>query len=154
MMMESPEIRSFGKWISILHRQFQIYLDNELNSYDLNSSEYIYLVNLVCNEGVNQKYLSNMLIIDDTLTTRAMKSLEKKRFIIRETSLVDKRSYNASLTEKGKSIQPIILEKLHYWTDTLSKDMDDGEMDFILEKLILMSKNALLITKGEKNEKA
>ncbi|HEY5562275.1 MAG TPA: hypothetical protein VIK72_11070 [Clostridiaceae bacterium] len=63
MMMESPEIRSFGKWISILHRQFQIYLDNELNSYDLNSSEYIYLVNLVCNEGVNQKYLSNMLII-------------------------------------------------------------------------------------------
>ncbi|HEY5562274.1 MAG TPA: hypothetical protein VIK72_11065 [Clostridiaceae bacterium] len=43
-----------------------------------------------------------------------MKSLEKKRFIIRETSLVDKRSYNASLTEKGKSIQPIILEKLHY----------------------------------------
>ena len=32
---------SIGKWISVLHRQAQIYLNRELKPYGLNSSEYI-----------------------------------------------------------------------------------------------------------------
>lgn len=151
--MTSQDIKSIGKWISILHRQSQIYINNELKSYDLNSSEYIYLINLAGNEGVNQRFLSDLLIIDDALTTRVMKGLEEKGYIIREKNLGDKRSYNIRLTEKGNQIQPIVLEKLHYWTDILSTNMNEEEMNFIFEKLKLMSKNALLITKGGNNEK-
>ncbi|VBB09012.1 Hypothetical protein LUCI_4298 [Lucifera butyrica] len=150
--MKSQECRSIGKWISVLYRQSQIYMNNELRPYGLNSSEYVYLINLAQYEGVNQKYLSDMLIIDDALTTRVMKSLERKGYLIRKKSLEDKRSYNVSLTEKGKEIQPIIMEKLHYWTEILSKGLNEGEINYIIEKLQLMSKNALLITKGEKME--
>lgn len=150
--MESQEIKSIGKWISILHRQSQIYLNKELKPYDLNSSEYIYLVNLAENDGVNQKYLSDMIIIDDALTTRVMKSLESKGYIIRERNLNDQRSYNIRLTEKGVRIQPIILEKLKYWTDIISKGLNEEDKDSIIEKLIAMSNNALKVTKGEKDE--
>jgi DNA-binding MarR family transcriptional regulator len=150
--LESQEIKSIGKWISILHRQSQIYLNKELKPYDLNSSEYIYLVNLAENDGVNQKYLSDMIIIDDALTTRVMKSLESKGYIIRERNLNDQRSYNIRLTEKGVRIQPIILEKLKYWTDIISKGLNEEDKDSIIEKLIAMSNNALKVTKGEKDE--
>lgn len=147
------EIReSVGKWISILYRHAQIYINNELKPYDLNSSEYIYLVNLSSQEGVNQKYLSNMLAIDDSLTTRVMKSLERKGYISRQKSLEDKRSYIVKLTEKGHNIQPIIIEKLYRWTDIISQDMNAEERESIIEKLKMMSQNALLVTKGQKKE--
>ena len=148
--MYSSEIKSIGKWISILHRQSQIYINRELKPYGLNSSEYIYLVNLASeNEGVNQKYLSNLIIIDDALTTRAMKSLENKGYITREKSRDDKRSYHIKLTQKGVEIQPIILDKLINWTDIISEGMKDEEKDCIIQKLMVMSNNALKVTKGK-----
>ncbi|WP_411678250.1 MarR family winged helix-turn-helix transcriptional regulator [Caproicibacter sp.] len=148
--MERQEIKSIGKWISILYRQAQIYLNRELKPYDLNSSEYIYLVNLAAEtNGSNQKHLSDMISIDDALTTRAMKSLENKGFIIREKSRSDKRSYHISLTEKGVGIQPNILEILKKWTDIISEGMDEDEKDFIIQKLTVMSNNAIKVTKGK-----
>lgn len=147
--MERQECKSIGRWISILYRQFQIYINNELAPYDLNSSEFIYIKSLAEHEGVNQKFLSDVLIIDDALTTRVMKSLEKKGYIIREKSVEDKRSYTVRLTEKGVKIQPVIFEKLRFWTNALAKDVSETEVEFMLEKLQLMSRNALLITKGK-----
>jgi DNA-binding MarR family transcriptional regulator len=148
--MNDQGMRSIGKWISILHRQAQIYLNRELKPYGLNSSEYIYLVNLAAgNNGVNQKQLSDMIIIDDALTTRAMKSLENKGYIVREKSQSDKRSYNIRLTEKGIRIQPIILGILKKWTDIISEGMNEEEKDLIIQKLKAMSNNALKVTKEE-----
>lgn len=148
--MENETRKSIGKWISILHRQSQIYINNELKSYDINSSEYIYIVNLAQHEGVNQKCLSDMIIIDDALTTRVMKSLEQKGYIIREKNFEDKRAYNVRLTAKGREVQPIILAKLRRWTEILSRDMSREEVDFIYEKLKLMSNNALHFIKGDR----
>jgi DNA-binding MarR family transcriptional regulator len=148
--LERQGIKSIGKWISILYRQAQIYLNRELKPYGINSSEYIYLVNLAAeNNGSNQKHLSDMIIIDDALTTRAMKSLENKGYIVREKSRSDKRSYHISLTEKGVDIQPIILKALKDWTDIISEGMDEEEKDSIIQKLTVMSNNALKVTKGK-----
>jgi DNA-binding MarR family transcriptional regulator len=140
--------KSIGKWISVLHRQGQIYLNRELKPQGLNSSEYIYLVNLTAeNDGVNQRQLSDMLIIDSALTTRAMKSLENKGFIAREKNRSDRRSYSIRLTEKGAGIRPIILEILKNWTGIISKGMNKKEKDFIIQQLMAMSNNALKATK-------
>ena len=148
--MENQEWKSIGKWISILHRQSQIYLNRELKPYGLNSSEYIYLVNLAAeNDGSNQKHLSDMLSIDDALTTRVMKSLEQKGYIMREKNQSDKRSYNIRLTDKGIEIQPIILKALKNWTDIISEGMTEEEKDYIIQKLTTMSDNALKVTKGK-----
>ena len=148
--MENKEDRSIGKWVSIIHRQSQIYINNELKQYDINSSEYIYLVNLASNEGVNQKYLSDMLCIDEALTTRVIRSLEKKEYVIREKNLEDKRAYNVKLTEKGRKIQPIIVEKLKCWTEILSAGMDEEQVDFIIDNLMSMANNAMIMNRGER----
>lgn len=146
--MEEDHMKSIGKWISIIHRQSQIYINRELRPYNVNSSEYIYLINLAAeSEGVNQKHLSDMLIIDDALTTRVMKSLESKGYIVRERCRSDKRAYDIKLTEKGVQIQPVILKTLKKWTDTISEGMDEGERDEMIEKLTVMSQNALLVTR-------
>lgn len=144
--------RSIGKWISIIHRQSQIYINNELRQYNINSSEYVYLVNLASNEGVNQKYLSDMFHIDEALTTRAIRSLEKKEYVVREKSLEDKRAYNIRLSEKGKEIQPILIDKLKNWTDILSKGMKGEQVDMIIDILKSMANHAILENRHEKTE--
>ncbi len=151
--MKNKEDRSIGKWISIIHRQSQIYLNNELRQYDINSSEYIYLVNLASNEGVNQKYLSDMLCVDEALTTRVIRNLEKKNYVVRERDSDDRRAYNVRLTEKGKEIQPIIVDKLKDWTVVLSTGMNKEQVDYIIDNLISMANNAIITNRGDKNEK-
>ena len=151
--MKGKENRSIGKWISIIHRQSQIYLNSELRQYDINSSEYIYLVNLASNEGVNQKYLSDMLCVDEALTTRVIRSLEKKNYVVRERNSDDRRAYNVKLTEKGKKIQPIIVDKLKDWTVVLSTGMNKEQVDYIIDNLISMANNAIITNRGEKNKK-
>jgi DNA-binding MarR family transcriptional regulator len=142
--------KSIGKWISVLHRQAQIYLNRELKPYGLNSSEYIYLVNLAAeNDGVNQKRLSDTLIIDRAFTARAMKSLENKGYIVRKRSRNDKRSYNIRLTEKGTGIQPVILAILKRWTGIISEGMNEEEKDSTIQRLMAMSTNALKATKEQ-----
>jgi len=145
--MQQDEGRSIGRWISIIHRQFQIYINNAIRQYGLNSSEYIYLVSLGHNEGVNQRYLSDQLCIDDALTTRVMKSLERKGYITRTRSEADKRAYSIRLTEKGAAIQPVIIDTLNHWTGILSRGMDEAQVDTIIRTLQAMSQNAVHETK-------
>ncbi|MBF4692690.1 MarR family winged helix-turn-helix transcriptional regulator [Fusibacter ferrireducens] len=152
--MENQKTESVGKLISIIHRQAQIYLNAKLNPYGLNYSEYISLANLSPdNSGNNQKHLSDILIIDGALTTRAMKSLENKGYIIREKSKSDKRANNVKLTIKGIEMQPIILSALKDWTDVILEGMNEEEKDDIIQKLTVMSANALNVTKGTSYEK-
>lgn len=146
------ENSSIGKWISIIHRQSQIYINNELKQYDINSSEYIYLVNLAIDKGVNQKHLSDLLCTDEALTTRVIRSLENKGLVLREKSTVDKRAYDVRLTDKGKEMQPIIIDKLKHWTEILSIGMDKDKVDFIIDNLMLMANNAKIMNRGEPRE--
>ena len=102
----SAETKSVGKWISFLHRQFQVYINHEMKPYNINSSEYIYLAELGKDEGVNQSYFTESLSIDPALTTRVMKTLEEKGFITRTKDEHDKRavliritSYNVCYTK-------------------------------------------------------
>ncbi|BES63652.1 hypothetical protein SANA_00910 [Gottschalkiaceae bacterium SANA] len=147
-MTKNSEERSIGKWVSILYRQFQIYINRALDEYDINSSEYIFLINISKNQGVNQKMLSEELIIDQALTTRVMKSLEEKGYITRAKNSHDRRAYQIFLTEKGEKIQPIILGKLKAWTDILANDLTVEEVDQGIAMLMVMSKNAVQENRG------
>lgn len=150
--MSNHNDKSIGKLISILYRQFQIYINRSLKEYNINSSEYIFLINISHHGGTNQKTLSDKLIIDQAFTTRVMKNLENKGFITRERNSKDKREYNIYLTEMGKKVQPIIIEKLRNWTSILSGDLDKNEVDRMIILLNEMCNNALKETRGDEYE--
>ncbi len=139
MKREDPSI---GKWISILHRQAQIYFNREFKPLGLNGSEYIYIVNLSEQEGVNQKSLSDSLHIDNGLTTRILKNLEQKGFIYREKDETDRRAVKVFLTAKGRETQPKIIKILNTWTEMITADMDDKDSRQFLYQLQQMSRNA------------
>jgi len=144
--------KSIGKYISILSRQAQIYINRELKVYDITSSEYIFLINVPDYGDINQKQICDEFSIDQAMATRSMKSLEKKGLVHREKNPSDKRAYMISLTEKGKKIKPIIIEKLDNWTKLIAGDMSEADFNTVLETLKYFSENAVKEVQNDPNE--
>ena len=67
--------KSIGRFVSILHRHSQIYINYALKDYDISASEYIFLMHLYHQEGMTQDELSNRILIDKAATARAIHSL-------------------------------------------------------------------------------
>ncbi|NBD23280.1 MarR family winged helix-turn-helix transcriptional regulator [Paenibacillus glycinis] len=134
---------SIAKWISVLHRQFQIYLNRELKEQDINSSEYIFLINLYEKDGVSQETLSSNLFINKAATARAIGRLEKLGYVKRSRDPLDSRAYLVTLTAKGLEMRHFIKSKLAYWRETISAGLSAEETDELLRTIKLMSANAL-----------
>ena len=142
------EKESLARWISVLHRQFQIYLNRELKDCDFNSSEYIFLVNLYERDSISQEQLSANLFIDKAATARAISRLERLGYVLRTRDPSDSRAYRVTLTSKGLAMRDFIKTKLRYWTETISAGLTPEEEEEMLRIIKRMSENALAETKG------
>ncbi|MGF7058519.1 MarR family winged helix-turn-helix transcriptional regulator [Brassicibacter mesophilus] len=132
-----------GKWISILYRQFQVYINNQLKDLNITSSEYIFLIKLYENKELNQEELSSMYYIDKALTARSLKSLEGKGYIERFKDEDDKRSYKVCVTQKALLIKERIDEALKSWDKIISIDISNDKIKEVSELLKDMSLKAL-----------
>jgi DNA-binding MarR family transcriptional regulator len=134
---------SIAKWISVLHRQFQIYLNRELKDYDINSSEYVFLVNLYEKDSVSQEKLSSNLFVNKAATARAIGRLEQLGYVQRTRDPFDSRAYLVTLTDKGLEMRNFIKTKLAYWRQTISAGLTTDETNDMIRKIKQMSTNAL-----------
>lgn len=66
-------------YISVLYRQFQIYINNNTKDLQISASEYIFLMEMYKNDNMSQEQLSKNLIIDKSATARAIKCIGRKR---------------------------------------------------------------------------
>ena len=131
---------------SILYRQFQIYINNEMKEYGVNSSEFMFLVK-VEEYPLNQKYISDILHMDYAIGTRSLKSLESKKLINRIKSKEDGREVLVSLTDYGKSIKEKGLEIRKSWKKRIFKDISSKEEIYLMNVLKNMAKESLEIIK-------
>lgn len=132
-----------GKWISVLHRQFIVYVNHAVKDLNMNSSEFMYLMNLYENEGISQEELSQILMIDKAATARAIKNLIEHGYVTKVRSDVDKRAYCLHLTDKAHSIQEEVKEVMYKWNCMLSCDLEDVCLDHVISGLKQMSENVL-----------
>lgn len=134
---------SVGKWISVLHRQFIVYVNHAVKDLNMNSSEFMYLVNLYENEGISQEELSQILMIDKAATARAIKNLIEHGYVTKERSDVDKRAFCLHLTDKAYSIREEVNEVMHKWNCMLSTGVEEVCLDHVISGLKQMSDNVL-----------
>ncbi|MDF2615074.1 MAG: hypothetical protein K0S71_2860 [Clostridia bacterium] len=131
--------KSIGRLISILHRQSQIYLNIALKDIDISSSEYVFLITLLIEEGISQDELSARILIDKAATARAIKSLEDKGYVRRETDSNDKRIKKVYCTHKAKECESQIRTALASWTKLLTEDLSAETEELIITTLEHMS---------------
>jgi len=141
--------RSIGKYISILYRQAQCYIANEMKPYNIGSGQYIFLSVLYEYDGLSQEELSNKLMMDKGTTARAIDKLENAGYVTRKKNPEDRRIYNVFITDKARDIKPIFYRILSSWTDILGKDLSQEERVILYKILEKMVNSTMLYTKED-----
>lgn len=133
-------MKNIGRLVSILHRQSQIYFNYALKEFNITSAEYAFLMYLFRNDGLTQEEMSAYLYIDKSATHRAIKSLERKGYVMRVKDNLDKRYNRVYLTDKAKSHKDEIRQRVWRWSEFLRADLDSETIDLIFESLEKMAK--------------
>ena len=134
---------SFARYVGIFNRQTQAYITAELSNMNISFSEYILLMNLYYNEGINQEDVSSMLFIDKAAIARSIKSLEEKGFITRKVTIEDRRSkklFLTDMTKKNEEYFHLILERWEYYT---TGEMDIETKDRVYKGLQIMAEKSV-----------
>ena len=94
----------FITFISIIHRQYMIYLNNYLKKEGITASHAPIL-----------SYLLNHFKIDKGSIARSIQKLQEKQFINKEIDENNRRKYQLSLTEKGRAVALKIMDLNNEW---------------------------------------
>ena len=131
-----------AKQISLLYRNFQNYINTELKSYDISSSEYSYLLILYENNNIlTQDELHKLSSLDRAAVTRAIKSLENKGYVTKKPSKENSRRNIVELTKKGIGIKKDVLDVIYNWNNLMHKDIKYDELLITINTLNKMMKN-------------
>lgn len=150
--MYKKENRSFGIHLSIVMRRGQMYLDRELEPFDVRSGQIPILRLLEIKDGINQETIRKYLHLDKGTIAKTIKPLINNGYVTRKTNPKDKRAYRIFLTRKGREIMPDVKDAVAGWTDALTADFTEEEKETAYVLLSRMSENAIEYLKNYASE--
>jgi DNA-binding MarR family transcriptional regulator len=130
-----------GRYISIINRKCQLYLDRNLSRYGLGKGLYLLLLELKGEEGINQKKLADRVVLDQASVTRAVKKLLDLGFVKRAADSSDGRARNIFLTEKGSKILETVQLSLNEWDAMAIRGFSEADMEKLAKLLEKMADN-------------
>lgn len=143
--MERAEyVERIGRYIAILHRAAQKYINRRMQPFGFTSSDHMFLIHISKNEGINQRRLARILSIDEAAVTRAIKKLECGGFVLRKKDPEDMRSFSLHLTERDHNAIPSLIETFREWDEVLSEGFSAEELTVLRGQLKKMAGNAAI----------
>lgn len=133
---------SIGKYIAQAYRMNGKLASKAFSKFGIGSGQYVFLIHLYSNDGINQECISSNLNIDKGTTARALKRLEELGYIIRVVDDEDKRAYRVFLTDKAKYIEKEFFEILAEGNRVLTKDFTEEEKALTISLLKRMVNNS------------
>ena len=128
-----------GRYISILHRQANLFFNKEFSKFNIGSGQYMFMIYLYKHPGVSQEKLSELVNIDKGTTAKAIKKLEELGYINRVKDEDDKRINRIHLTQKALDIKEDFFNSLTKWEENLTNNLTKEEISqglSILSKLL------------------
>lgn len=119
---------SMGKWIAIIHRQFQSFVNERLKEYGIGSGEFLTLIKMYSiGDGICQDDLAKALFLDKAAVARTIKSLEQKGFIFRKQDPEYYKRKLAFLTPQALDHKDTLNAILKEWDSFLETTIDKDE---------------------------
>lgn len=140
--MRSDNQFTVNRFISLIGRCAQIYFDRELSRINIRSGQIRILRALEMKEGINQEYIRLLSHLDKATIAKTIKPLVREGYIERTRDPHDKRSYQISLTDKGREIMPMLKQTIRAWADILTAGFTEEEKRSVDNLLARMSENA------------
>ncbi|WP_019394416.1 MarR family winged helix-turn-helix transcriptional regulator [Priestia filamentosa] len=127
--------------IGMIARALDSISNIEFKEYDLTKGQYLYLVRICENPRIIQEKLVEMIKVDRTTASRAIKKLEMNGFIEKKEDKHNKKIKKLFPTEKGKKVYPFIKRENDYSNIVALKGLSEREVETIFHLLQRVRKN-------------
>ncbi len=127
--------------IGMISRALDSISNIEFKEYDLTKGQYLYLVRIFENPGIIQEKLAEMIKVDRTTASRAIKKLEINGFIEKKDDEHNKKIKKLFPTEKGKNVYPFINKENDYSNTVALEGLSEKEAETIFNLLQRVRKN-------------
>lgn len=121
--------------VGMISRCIHSICDIRYKEIGLEKGQFLFVVRVLENPGINQETLSEMLKVDKTTVAKALKKLSEKGYIDKVKSKSDGRAYELYPTEKAKEVE-VFLKKIE---DDVNAEalmtINDQEQAYLYEKL-------------------
>ncbi|QQO07778.1 MarR family winged helix-turn-helix transcriptional regulator [Breznakiella homolactica] len=130
-------MESIFKWLAVLGRLGNQYLDQRLKDLEINSSHHAFIIHICDSPGLPQESLRRRVYVHPSNITRALEHLEKKGYITRKLLPGDKRTYTLHPTAKAKKELPHIRRVVADWVEFITQGLTETQIESfsaVLEK--------------------
>lgn len=127
--------------IGMIARALDSISNIEFKEYDLTKGQYLYLVRICENPGIIQEKLAEMIKVDRTTASRAIRKLEINGFIEKRDDKHNQKIKKLFPTEKGKNVYPFIIRENDYSNMEALAGFSDIEIETIFTLLQRVRKN-------------
>lgn len=127
--------------IGMIARALDSISNIEFKEYDLTKGQYLYLVRICEHPGIIQEKLAEMIKVDRTTASRAIKKLEKNGFIERREDKYNKKIKKIFPTMKGENVYPKIKSENDYSNSVALAGFSEREVEIISHLLQRVRKN-------------
>jgi DNA-binding MarR family transcriptional regulator len=127
--------------IGMIARALDSISNIEFKEYDLTKGQYLYLVRICENPGIIQEKLAELIKVDRTTASRAIRKLEINGFIEKRDDKHNQKINKLFPTEKGKNVYPFIKRENDYSNTEALAGFSEIEIETIFTLLQRVRKN-------------
>jgi DNA-binding MarR family transcriptional regulator len=129
------------RFIGTLARTINSKADLKFKQFNLQKGQYMFLTRVCENPGINFVDLSNMIKVDKTTTTKAVKKLIDIGYLNKQQDESDKREYKLTPTKKALEIYEFIIEEESKKLEISFKGFSEEDKQMATELIKRMSEN-------------
>lgn len=131
--MEFNENMPTTPFISLIFRKHAKYLNKRMESVNLTSGLYPFIIEIYNNDGISQEDLAKILYLNESTVTRNLEKLEKRGLIVRTPN---KRKKIITITDEGKQVAKSVMDYDEKWDEIIKKDLSEEEYNSFKKTLI------------------
>lgn len=117
--------------IGLITRKATTDMNQLASHYQLDNNLYLYLIRICENEGLSQTDLVDLIQVDKTTLSRAIKKLEKENYILKKTHPENKKFNQLFPTKKTKDLYDILFSLEQQVIQNGVKNLTDSEKEIL-----------------------
>lgn len=138
--MKAPEYKVL-RFVGALYRAINSKADSKYKQFNLQKGQYMFITRVCENPGINFMDLSNMLKVDKTTTTKAVKKLIDIGYLDKQQDENDRREYKLTPTKKALEVYEFIIHEESKQFEISFRDFTEEEKQMATALIKRMSEN-------------
>ena len=133
--------KSIGMSINYVNRKMQRYLSANLKKYNITTEQWSVLLQILENDGINQKHLARKFNKGQATLVRILDILERKELAIRQKSPEDRRFYLIYGTSEGRKLKEEVYPFVESLFQNIIKGIAQDQLDLFIGILNKIDEN-------------